>query len=124
VTLGDAGTKFFHANATIWQRQNLISSLQKNDGSLVSKHEDKALLLWESYKERLGTSEFTHIYFDFHNLLLPSDNLLSQEEPFTSEGILCIVQGLPTNKSPGPDGFNSDFLKKCWSIVHQDFLEL
>jgi hypothetical protein len=124
VILGDAGTNHFHANATIRHRQNLISSLQKNDGSFVSKHEDKALHLWESYKERLGTSEFTHIYFDLNNLLLPLDNLLSPEDPFTNEEILSIVKDLPTDKSPGPYGFNSDFLKKCWPIVQHDFLEL
>jgi hypothetical protein len=56
VTLGDARTKFFHANASVRHRQNLISTLQNNGGSLVSKHEDKAIHLWESYKERLGTS--------------------------------------------------------------------
>jgi hypothetical protein len=90
----------------------------------VSKHEDKALHLWKSYKERLGTSEFSRIYFDHHSLLFPSDNLLSLEEPFTKEEILNIVQDLPADKSPVPDGFNSDFIKRCWPIVHQDFFEL
>jgi hypothetical protein len=124
VTLGDAGTKFFHANAIVRHRQNLISTLQKNDGSLVSKHEDKDIHLWKSYKERLGTLEFTHVYFNLHDMLFPSDNMLCLEEPFTNEKILIIVQDLPTDKFPGPDGFNSDFLKKCWPIVHQEFLEL
>jgi hypothetical protein len=124
VTPADAGTKFFHSNATIRHRQNLITSLQKSDGSLVRKHEDKALHLWESYKERLRTSEFTHSYFDLHSFLFASDNLLSLEEPFTKEENSNIVQNMPTDKSLGPDGFNSDFLKRCWSTVQQDIFEL
>jgi hypothetical protein len=50
VTSGDARTKFFHANATIRHRQNTISSLQADDGEMITCHEDKARLLWESYK--------------------------------------------------------------------------
>jgi hypothetical protein len=31
---------------------------------------------------------------------------------------------LPSDKSPGPDGFNIDFVKKCWPIINQDFYKL
>lgn len=27
-------------------------------------------------------------------------------------------------KSPGPDGFNSDFIKKCWPTIYEDFYDL
>jgi hypothetical protein len=122
VTQGDAGTKFFHANTTIRHRQNLITSLQQEDG--ISKHEEKADLLWESYKQRLGTSEFSRIYFDLHELLTPLDELDFLQEPFTLEDIISIIKELPLDKSPGSDGFNGDFLKKCWLTVQHDFLDL
>jgi hypothetical protein len=25
-----------------------------------------------------------------------------------------VVANLPSGKAPGPDGFNTDFMKKCW----------
>ena len=28
---------------------------------------------------------------------------------------------MPVDKAPGPDGFNGMFMKKCWSIIKQDF---
>ena len=31
---------------------------------------------------------------------------------------------MPTDKAPGPDGFNGLFLKKCWPIVKGDFYTL
>jgi hypothetical protein len=57
VKLGDAGTKFFHANATIRHKVNHIRELQKSDGSSVSDHPNKENLLWEEFKERLGSSD-------------------------------------------------------------------
>jgi hypothetical protein len=53
---GDEGTKFFHANATIKQRRNLITALQDSNGQPQFDHHIKAGLLWEAYKDRLGTS--------------------------------------------------------------------
>jgi hypothetical protein len=35
-----------------------------------------------------------------------------------------VVRNLPTNKAPGPSGFNTYFLKKYWSIVYEDFYSL
>jgi hypothetical protein len=43
------------------------------------------------------------------------------EEPFTREEIDSIIQLLPTDKSPGPYGFNGEFLKRCCPIVAVDF---
>ena len=31
---------------------------------------------------------------------------------------------MPTDKSPGPDGFNTDFIKKAWPIIKEDFYAL
>ena len=64
VKLGDAGTKFFHANATIRHRGNLIRELQKSDGSSVSNHPSKENLLWEEFKERLGSSDLNSFTVD------------------------------------------------------------
>jgi hypothetical protein len=124
-TCGDARTKFFHANTTIRHRQNFITSLEDNNGSVISRHEEKANLLWEAYKQRLGTSEFSHMYFDLNSLLRLVENLSCLEEPFHNEEIEQIIKDLPTDKSPGPDGFNGEFLgEKCWHIVASDFLRL
>lgn len=32
-----------------------------------------------------------------------------------------MVATLPSDKAPGPDGFNTNFLKKCWPIIQHDF---
>lgn len=75
VKLGDENTKFFHAHATIKHRKNLISSIQAPDGSQAVSHADKALIIWESFKERLGTSEFTTMHFNLDDLILEASGL-------------------------------------------------
>lgn len=81
-------------------------------------------MLWAAYKERLGQSEGHDMLFDLPQLLHNTIDLSFLEAPFSHEEIEKVVAELPTNKSPGPDGFNSDFIKKCWHIIKKDFYEL
>lgn len=56
--------------------------------------------------------------FDIPAHLLPTHQDLSfLEVPFTKEEIDGVIKDLPTNKPPGPDGFNTDFIRKCWHII-------
>jgi hypothetical protein len=46
------------------------------------------------------------------------------DEPFSKQEIDSIVAALPSDKSPGPNGFNTNFIKKCWPIISHDFYDL
>lgn len=121
IEFGDGNTKFFHANATIKFRRNSISSLQGPSGEQAFDHSNKAAILWKSFKDRLGISELSSIEFDLQQLLTVSDDLQLLDSPFSMEEIDQVVKQLPLDKSPGPDGFNTDFIKKCWHIIAPDF---
>lgn len=124
VKFGDECTEFFHATATVKHRRSTITTLQDGQGQQFTTHEDKATLLWESYKERLGTSEATAMIFDIQDLLQPHANLEDLNQPFSQEEIDGVVSNMPTHKFPGPNGFNTDFLKRCWPLIKQDFYDL
>jgi exonuclease III len=124
VKFGDECTAFFHANASIKHTRNTITSLKNPAGQELHQHEEKAKLLWLAFKERMGTSEFTHMYHDLGSLLIADGNLSALEMPFAKEEIDCIISDLPNNKSPGPDGFNGEFLKRCWTVIAQSFYKL
>lgn len=124
VKFGDITTKFFHARAFISHKINAITCLQDNNGNMVFDHDKKANILWEAYKERLGKTEYSVMHFDLSTLLHAEDNLEGLHDPFTEEEIDKVVADMPSNKSPGPDGFSGDFLKKCWPIIVQDFYAL
>jgi hypothetical protein len=64
------------------------------------------------------------MYFDLPSLLHKTIDLDVLEEPFTHEEINGIIKGHPSEKSPRPDGFNSDFMKKCWPAISGDFDDL
>lgn len=49
--------------------------------------------------------------------LLQEHNLEHLSQQFTTEEIDEVVKHLPSDKAPGPDGFNGYFLKKCWHII-------
>jgi len=60
----DAGTKFFHAHATIRHRKNSITTLKVSMGNTLHGHEPKAELLWNSFRERMGQSESNQMIFN------------------------------------------------------------
>jgi len=97
VRFRDECTRFFHANASIRLMQNFIMSLNDENGQAIFSHEGKADLIWKAFKERLGVSEFSHIYFNLEDLLTPLVGLDSLEIPFSKEEIDQIIADLPNN---------------------------
>jgi len=124
VQLGDAGTRFFHANATMKFRRQLISQLVTTDGISVTSHKDKESLLWDEYKQRMGISNFVGFTINPSELIQPNNDLSHLEAPFAREEIDNIIKLLPNNKSPDPDGFNNEFIKTSWNLIKQDFYSL
>jgi hypothetical protein len=79
-------------------------------------------LLLDSYKERLGQSEQTNVFFNMQSLLANSTDLSALERPFTHKKIDDVVAALPHNKPPGPDGSMPSFFS--WPIIKKDFYDL
>jgi hypothetical protein len=97
VKFGDAGTKFFHTNATIKHGRNLISNLINNDDTVLSDHKEKEKILWEDFKIRLRTFEFEGFFVVPEFFILNSVNLSMLEGPFSQEKIDNVIKNLPTS---------------------------
>jgi hypothetical protein len=52
------------------------------------------------------------MHFNLSELIQEAEELEDLVNPFTTEEIDSIIKNLPLGKSPSPDGFNSDFMKK------------
>lgn len=98
--------------ATISHKKNFIVSITGPDGNLVTEHDQKANMLWEAYKNRLGCSEFTSIEYDLSSILTAHD-LQELDAEFSDQEVETVIKNLPNSHAPGPDGFNGLFIKKC-----------
>jgi hypothetical protein len=121
--LGDESTKFFHAAVTERFRINTITSLDFEDGTVATSHPEKVALLWEEFRKRLGDPIQTEMHFNLGNLVEHHD-LQQLDQQITHEEIDEIAKRLPSDKAPGPNGFDGVFLKKCWPIIKQDIYQL
>jgi hypothetical protein len=110
--------------ATISHRQNTISQILNEGGIWVQDHSGKEALLWYAFKNRLGISTQVTMLFNLEYLITPRDNLEALGAPINREEIDTIVKRLPSDKAPGPDGFNGLFTKRCWNIIRNDFYQL
>lgn len=81
-------------------------------------------ILSDSFKYRMGQAQGVQMGFDLAQLLQPVDGLEELSLPFSDEEINTVLKELPTDRAPGPDGFNGMFFKRCWSIIKDDFMKL
>ena len=49
-------------------------------------------------------------------------DLAGLEAQFTEEEVSAAIKAMPSNKSPGPDGFPWEFYKACWPVIKADVL--
>lgn len=110
--------------ATESYRKNSIASLIDVDGTIIFDHEGKAHVAWDTFKGRMGVSDFVSMSFDLYSLITPQNGLEVLEAPFPKSEIDNLVKNLPTDRAPGPDGFNGLFMKKCWPIICHDYYNL
>jgi hypothetical protein len=124
IKLGDDCTKFFHAMATISYRRNSIPQLTNEEGAVISDHAGRADMIWSSFRGRMGVTTNPTMVFDLAELITPHEDLSPLVAPFSEAEIEGIVNRMPPDKAPGPDGFNGHFIKKCWHLIKADFYRL
>ncbi|SPT17631.1 unnamed protein product [Triticum aestivum] len=71
----------------------------------------------------LGRVVNRDLTLDLEGLIEPCD-LSSLDAPFSMEEVWDAIKCLPACKALGPDGFTAEFLRACWTIVRQDFMDV
>ena len=120
----DENTSFFHAAATERYRLNTITTIEVDDGRIVSDHNEKAALLLEEYKKRMGCTSNPVMLYNLSQLVVAREDLEHLSRPFSTHDIDTTDKRMPADKEPGPNGFNGFFLKSCWEILKKDFYTL
>ena len=62
------------------------------------------------YANKMDNLEEMNEFLEKHNLLrLNQEDIENINRPITSPEIETVIKNLPTNESPGPDGFTGEF---------------
>ena len=62
------------------------------------------------YANKMDNLEEMDRFLEMHNLpRLNQEEIENMNRPITSTEIEIVIKNLPTNKSPGPDGFTGEF---------------
>lgn len=72
----------------------------------------------------MGVAQGINMQFGLKSLIPKVHGLEELSGPFTQEEIDEVLKSLPVDRAPGPGGFSSLFVKWCWSIIKNDFLNL
>nr|XP_029145202.1 uncharacterized protein LOC114924525 [Arachis hypogaea] len=119
----DKNTRYFHNLASARRRNNRIDALLIN-GRMVRNQARIKIAIRDFYKN-LDHQEATPLV-GFRNGLVEmigEDDALALEVQPTPEEIKEAVWDCESRKAPGSDGYNMNFIKRCWAEIGSDFTE-
>ena len=77
------------------------------------------------YANTMDNLEEMDRFFEMHNLpRLNQEEVENMNRPITSNEIENVTKNLPTNKSPGPDGFTGEFHRRFREVLTPVLLKL
>lgn len=118
---GDANTKFFQLAACHRSRKNYVHTLT-HQGVTVVEEQQKRVLVDDYYDNILGECKPRTACLNLEFLGTPQKDLSSCDTCFSEEEIWNTIRNMPSDKSPGPDGFTGLFFKTAWPIIKEDVL--
>lgn len=125
--IGDQNNKTYHRAVATREAVNCIKEVRCRNGTRTSD-ESEIKIEAESFfreflqyqpedNEGMGVEQLQEL-IPFRCTETDSQQLL---RPVTPEEIRGVLFSMPNNKSPGPDGYNSEFYKSSWEIIGAEF---
>ena len=95
-----------------------INRIRNEKGEVTTDTAEIERIMRDYYKQifdnKMENLEEMNKFLELHNLpRLNQEEIENVNRPNTSTEIKTVIKNLPTNKSPRPDGFPSEFYKKC-----------
>ncbi|KAK9689166.1 hypothetical protein RND81_09G040100 [Saponaria officinalis] len=125
IKLSDSNTSYFYAAVATRKQQSFIGSIVDRHGQLHSSPDGVASAFTDYYQFLLGSSASVSIPEPsvFYGVGVSDVQALSLTATITSVEIKNALFGMGSNKSPGLDGFSSEFFKASWEIIAKDFTD-
>ncbi|KAL0890312.1 hypothetical protein Bca101_014295 [Brassica carinata] len=126
--VGDGNNRFFHNSAKIRKVRNAIHEILRVDGTIAKTEEEikeAARDFFQGFLEYIP-QEFEGVTVDRLRELLQFQcsqiDCVKLEKEVTSEEIKDVIFGMASNKSPGPDGYTTEFFKGAWGVIGADII--
>lgn len=124
--VGDGNNKFFHSWVKIREIRNAIHEIWCADGSIVTTDEEIQKEAERYYAEFMNfiPTDYEGAEVDKLRDLLgfqgSEEDCIKLEKEVSKEEVKGVIFKMAGSKSPGPDGFTSEFFKQSWSIIGDD----
>jgi hypothetical protein len=114
--LGDANTSLFHRREDTGRRKNHIQRLKNGRGWVVT-HEEKVSIIQTYFDKIMGRPPQRTTDLNRDSLGITQHDLRGLDVPFTEDELKNMINQMPSDKAPGPDGFTGAFIKSCRDII-------
>ncbi|VVB12377.1 unnamed protein product [Arabis nemorensis] len=127
VECGDCNTAYFHRKVASRRAGNQIHYLLDNTDQRLDDLEEVKAHCVDYFSDLFGVASTTLTDSDKAKISLfikyrCSDSIKKElMSVVTQEDVKNEVFALSTNKTPGPDGYTGEFLRKTWDIIGEDF---
>jgi hypothetical protein len=126
---GEKNTKFFHRAMVHRCHINRITHLEDSQGNPIREHSQIEAELINYYQDLLTetredkTTTIQRVTRHIPSLVTSEQNT-ALTWPITQEEVDQAIKAMPPGKSPGLDGFTTDFFHHCWDLVREEVWEV
>ncbi|GLT59681.1 hypothetical protein SLA2020_324880 [Shorea laevis] len=120
---GDSNSKYFHSCVARRRSQNSLSGIVQNGRWMDGVQEVKTAVK-DFFKEKFREDSWNRPVLEgiSFNKISEEENAMLVAE-FAEEEIKEAVWNCGGSKSPGPDGFNFNFIQRMWSTLKKEICE-
>ncbi|GLU24015.1 hypothetical protein SLE2022_399860 [Rubroshorea leprosula] len=122
----DSNSAYFHGKVKERQHRSVINSILNSEGVRVTQPKLIEQEFFMFYQNLFGKAKEGVQEVDMN--VIRRGRVLTTEEseelcrPFTAREVEIALFSIPSNKSPGPDGFTSRFYRATYSIIKNDVM--
>ena len=97
--------------------ENQINKIRNENGEITTDNIEIQRIIRDYYQQlyanKMDNLEEMDRFSEKYNLpKLNQEEIENLNRPITSTELETVIKNLPTNKSPGPDGFTAEFYQK------------
>ncbi|XP_016480288.2 uncharacterized protein LOC107801473 [Nicotiana tabacum] len=121
IRIGDDNSKYFFSVIKQKKLKEAVIQLRYGNDVIHIEPEEISKTFVEYYKELLGKKVVDRTRaarrIMINRLVLSTTQHMDMIKPYTNEDVRDAIFSIDGNKRSGPDGYESDFFKKAWTIV-------